>query len=257
MKQVNASEITKENSEKFKKSYMRWSYAVALCIPTLIFGLVACDMLLDYDFGRNMYLMSFICCGTVLSLLSLTWIGILNSRMFKEWMAGESANTPSKGYLEESSPDKRKADMSDIEKCIRKEGFVPVREDAYVRFKVSGEPVDVFYVDGKLSLVVNFGLDETVDLDCITKACWMLHHSTFMICGSLHKYDNEQQGLVFQVQAMVTSPEELDRYFGTYMEILFTGIERHREYYCKLLEEAGSQTKEACSPCAHEPKMLS
>jgi hypothetical protein len=45
--------------------------------------------------------------------------------------------------------------MSDIEKCIRKEGFVPVREDAYVRFKVSGEPVDVFYVEGKLSLVVN------------------------------------------------------------------------------------------------------
>jgi hypothetical protein len=56
---------------------------------------------------------------------------------------------------------------------------------------------------------------------------------------------------------MVTSPEELDRYFGTYLEILFTGIERHREYYCKLLEEASSQTKEACFPCAHEPKMLS
>ena len=41
-------------------------------------AIVLCDSKLGFDFSRNMYMMSFIACGCVLSLLSLTWISILN-----------------------------------------------------------------------------------------------------------------------------------------------------------------------------------
>jgi hypothetical protein len=233
------------NAKYFKKSYVRWSYAVALCIPTFIFGLVLCDQLLGYDFSRNMYLMSFICCGAVLSLLSLTWISILNSRMFKEWLTGEP------------SQDNRKVDLSDIEQCVRKEGFIPVRIENRVTFKVSGEPVDVVYEDEKLSLIRTYRLDEDINLDILYKACSMLHDSIFLVRSSLHRYDDNQMGLVFEVQSLVKTPAELERYFGTYLQFLYHGIACHRECYCKLLEEAAAQTKEANLTRDNDTKILS
>ena len=245
------------NAEEFKKGYVRWSYAVALCIPTLIFGLALCDQILDHDFSRNMYLMSFICCGTVLSFLSLTWISILNSRMFKEWLIGESASTPSKGSLGDPSQDNRKADLSDIEQCIRKEGFVPVRKDNFISFKNSGEEVDVFYNDEKLSLVQTYWLDDEVNLDILSQACSMLHDSTFLIRSSLHKYDNGQKGLIFEVQTLVSSLTELDKYFSAHLNLLYHGIKRHREFYGKLLEESAAHSTETPSSHAHESKVLS
>ena len=245
------------NAEEFKKSYVRWSYAVALCIPTLIFGLALCDQILDYDFSRNMYLMSFICCATVLSLLSLTWISILNSKMFKEWLTGEYERKPGKECSGEQPQDNRKADLSDIEQCIRKEGFVPVSMEDRVTFKVSGQDVDVFYGDEKLSIVRTYGLDDDVNLDILSKACSMLHDSTFMIRSSLHKYDNGQMGLIFEVQSMATTPAELDRYFSRHLNLLYHGIERHREFYGKLLEESAAHSTETPSSHAHESKVLS
>ena len=245
------------NAEEFKKSYVRWSYAVALCIPTLIFGLALCDQILDYDFSRNMYLMSFICCGTVLSFLSLTWISILNSRMFKEWLTGESADRTGKESSGEQLQDNRKADLSDIEQCIRKEGFVPVRKDNFISFKNSGEEVDVFYNDEKLSLVQTYWLDDEVNLDILSQACSMLHDSTFLIRSSLHKYDNGQKGLIFEVQTLVSSLTELDKYFSAHLNLLYHGIKRHREFYGKLLEESAAHSTETPSSHAHESKVLS
>ena len=64
--------------KEFKRCYLRWSYAVAFAVPTLMMAIVLCDSKLGFDFSRNMYMMSFIACGCVLSLLSLTWISILN-----------------------------------------------------------------------------------------------------------------------------------------------------------------------------------
>ena len=228
------------NAEEFKKSYVRWSYAVALCIPTMVFGLALCDQILDYDFSRNMYLMSFICCATVLSFLSLTWISILNSKMFKEWLTGESERKPGKECSGQQTQDNRKADLSDIEQCIRKEGFVPVRMEDRVTFKVSGQDVDVFYGDEKLSIVRTYGLDDDVNLDILSKACSML-----------------QMGLIFEVQSMATTPAELDRYFSRHLNLLYHGIERHREFYGKLLEQSAAHSTETPSSHAHESKVLS
>ena len=140
---------------------------------------------------------------------------------------------------------------------LRKEGFSPVSHEDRVTFKVYGEDVEVFYGDEKLSMVRSYGLDETVDLDVLSKACTMLYDSTFLIRSSVHRYDNDQLGLVFEVQSMLTTPAELDRYFGTYLQFLNHGIARHREYYCKLLEEAAAQTKETNLTRDNDTKILS
>lgn len=196
------------NAENFKKSYVRWSYAVALCISILIIALIICDVTLGHVFGKNMYVMSFIVAGVVLSLLSLTWISLLNSKMFKD---RESA----------AAPELKVIDFNDIEQCIRKEGFVPVRLEDRLTFKVLGDSVDVFYNQEKLSLVVTYIMDDTVNLDLVSKACSMLHDSTFLIRSSLHTYADGQVGLIFEVQAMVISPAELERYFDTKVRQIF------------------------------------
>ena len=75
-------------AEDFKKSYMKWSHAVAYCIPTVLMAIVLCDYLLEFDFSQNMYMMAFIATGFMLSLLSLTWITILNSKFFRDLNSG-------------------------------------------------------------------------------------------------------------------------------------------------------------------------
>lgn len=242
------------SAEDFKKSYVRWSYAAALCIPTFICGVGLCDALLGFDFSSNMYLMSFIATAVMLSLLSLTWISVLNSKLFKELLSTRSApiKVPKDGE-QETQPVK----LTDIELCIRKEGFVPIQENNYISFKVSGEEVNVFYDDEKLSLVRTYGLDNEVNIDVLSRACSMLHDSTFLIRSSIHKYDNNQMGLVFEVQTMISSPAQLDRYFGRYLNLLYHGIERHRDFYGKLLEESVPEVRETPTVHEQEHKMLS
>jgi hypothetical protein len=242
------------NAEDFKKSYVRWSYAVAICIPTFLMAIAICDMKLGLDFSDNMYIMSVVAAGVLLSLLSLTWISILNSKLFKDWLTSEKSSKETLSTVQQENP---VIEMTDIEQCIRKEGFVPVRKENFISFKISGEEVEVFYNDEKLSLVRTYGLDEEVNLDILSQACSMLHDSTFLIRSSLHKYDNNQMGLVFEVQTMVTSPVELDRYFNRYLNLLYHGIERHREIYGKLLEESAKQVKEVPSSQGHDQKVVS
>lgn len=245
------------NTEEFKKSYTKWSYAVAFCIPTFLMAIALCDVKLGLDFSDNMYIMSVVATSVLLSLLSLTWISILNSKLFKGWLVGESADRTGKESSGEQLQDNRKADLSDIEQCIRKEGFVPVRKDNFISFKNSGEEVDVFYNDEKLSLVQTYWLDDEVNLDILSQACSMLHDSTFLIRSSLHKYDNGQKGLIFEVQTLVSSLTELDKYFSAHLNLLYHGIKRHREFYGKLLEESAAHSTETPSSHAHESKVLS
>ena len=80
------------NAEEFKKSYTKWSYAVAFCIPTFLMAIALCDVKLGLDFSDNMYIMSVVATSVLLSLLSLTWISILNSKLFKEWLTSEKSS---------------------------------------------------------------------------------------------------------------------------------------------------------------------
>ena len=142
------------------------------------------------------------------------------------------------------NPASRKVELSDIEQCVRKEGFVPVRNDDFITFKVSGETIDVFYEEEKLSIARTYSLDADVNINLILKACSMLHDSVFMVRSRLHQYDNNQTGIVFEIHTMISSPTELERYFGAYLNILFHGIGYHGEMYGNLLKEASSTVGE-------------
>lgn len=67
------------DAKEFKRCYVKWSYAVAFAVPTLMMAVVLCDSLLWFDFSHDMYMMSFIATGCVLALLTITWISVLNA----------------------------------------------------------------------------------------------------------------------------------------------------------------------------------
>ena len=209
-----------------------------------------------------MKIMLIVATGVLLSLIALIWISLKNSRLLKELMSAGAVSKDVVTALQQEASSVLQdtvpvVEFADIEQCIRKEGFVPVRKDNFISFKISGEEVDVFYNDEKLSLVRTYGLDDEVNFDVLSQACSLLHDSTFLIRSSLHKYDNDQMGLVFEVQAMVTSPVELDRYFSRYLNLLYHGIERHREIYGKLMEEKATKAKDVLPPQVHDQKVVS
>ena len=209
-----------------------------------------------------MNIMLIVATGVLLSLIVLIWISLKNSRLLKELMSAGAVSKDVVTALQQEASSVLQdtvpvVEFADIEQCIRKEGFVPVRKDNFISFKISSEEVDVFYNDEKLSLVRTYGLDDEVNFDVLSQACSLLHDSTFLIRSSLHKYDNDQMGLVFEVQAMVTSPVELDRYFSRYLNLLYHGIERHREIYGKLMEEKATKAKGVLPPQVHDQKVVS
>ena len=177
----------------------------------------------------------------LLSLLFLIGISVMNYKLLRK----------------KPSQELHPIDYSYIEQCIRKEGYVPTPKNDHLCLKVSGEEVDVFYGEEKLSLVRSYGLDDEVNLNILSQACSMLHDSTFLIRSSMHEYDNGQKALIFEVQTMVSSSVELDKYFGRYLSVLCHGIERHREYYGKLLEESSAGVNAAETLQCNSQKVLS
>lgn len=245
------------SADDLKKAYLKWSRSVAIGLPAFLIAIVICDTQLGFDFSHNMYIMAIVATSVLLSIISLIWISVLNCKLFNERTSKEMAQDNMVKESMEERQEERKVEVSDIEFCIKKEGFVPVRRDNFISFKVSGEEIEVFYNDEKLSLVRTYVLDEDVNLEILSEACSILHDSTFLIRSSLHKYDNNQMGLVFEVQTMVSSPTELDRYFSNYLNLLRHGIERHRDIYVKLLENQATLHKEMPPSQSREQKVVS
>ena len=131
-------------SKEFKRYYLQWSKAVAIFIPTMLLAVVACDYYLEYDFSENMYFAAFLTCSFILSLLSTSWISVLNleSRFMKSWS------------VRVVDDEKEEITLSDIAECIKKEGYTPdVKEDDdSVLFRIQGELYRVHYKDSRFAL---------------------------------------------------------------------------------------------------------
>jgi hypothetical protein len=154
-------------------------------------------------------------------------------------------------------PEEKNVSLSDIEYCIRKEGYIPIRKDNYVSFKISGEEIEIFYENDKLSIVRTYGLGEDVNLEVLSKACSMLHDTTFLIRSSIHTYENNELGLVFEVQSLVVSQTELERFFERHLDVLHHGIQRHREIYGSLLQEVSARPEDKQMTPSREHKVVS
>lgn len=234
--------------EELMDRHSRWSSVVLICIIVLVAIIGITDIIFDFGFSKNMYLLIFILAGAILAVSSIVWISILN-----RYHKTEMAPPPPTVVV----PEERNVSLSDIEYCIRKEGYIPIRKDNYVSFKISGEEIEIFYENDKLSIVRTYGLGEDVNLEVLSKACSMLHDTTFLIRSSIHTYENNELGLVFEVQSLVTSPTELERFFERYLNVLHHGIQRHREIYGKLLEKLESKEEHKPTVQQRESKVLS
>lgn len=234
--------------EELMDRHSRWSSVVLICIIVLVAIIGITDIIFDFGFSKNMYLLIFILAGAILAVSSIVWISILNRYHKTETAPLQPAV---------AVPDEKVMTLSDVEYCIRKEGYIPVRKENSVCFKISGEEIEIFYEDEKMSIIRSYGLDQDVNLEILLKACSMLHDSTFLIRSSVHRYDNNQLGLVFEIQSLIVSPTELERFFEKYLNVLYYGIQRHREIYGKLLEELGSTVEEQSTTQQREHKVLS
>lgn len=234
--------------EELMDRHSRWSSVVLICIIVLVAIIGITDIIFDFGFSKNMYLLIFILAGAILAVSSIVWISILNRYHKTETAPLQPAV---------AVPDEKVMTLSDVEYCIRKEGYIPVRKENSVCFKISGEEIEIFYEDEKMSIIRSYGLDQDVNLEILLKACSMLHDSTFLIRSSVHRYDNNQLGLVFEIQSLIVSPTELERFFEKYLNVLYYGIQRHREIYGKLLEELESTVEEQSTTQQREHKVLS
>ena len=156
----------------FERDYRKWSMVALISVVIFLFTIATIDAFLGFDFSRNMYVMSIVATGCVLALLSLTWIRILNCKLMKSdfWGNDETEEKDKRAESLATVEETPKCiSMSDVEMCIRKEGYIPQTEEERVFFKIAGERFEVYYQDEKFTLVKRYCLGDDVDMDAVLK----------------------------------------------------------------------------------------
>ena len=220
--------------ENLEKEYRKWGTIALCCVMTLLFTIAAMDSFLGFEFSKNMYVMSIVATSCLLAIISMSWIRLLNSKLMRTDMidSPKSSDKPAEPNA---------ITLTDVEMCIRKEGYVPQVEEDRVMFKIAGERYDVYYQDEKFTLVKRFGLSEDVDKNLLLKACAQAHDEIFMFRSYTHTFDTNTTVLCFEVETYVNSCFELERYFPQYLNVINHAIERQREIYQQMLEESKPQ----------------
>lgn len=237
---------------EFEKDYRKWSTVALISIIMLLFTIATIDAFLGFDFSKNLYLMSIVIAGCTMTLISLTWIRILNCKLMRTDLVQPAKPTP-----QEKKDDGRSITPEVIEMCIRKEGYVPQIENNVVSFKIAGERYEVYYLDEKFTILKKFGISDDIDEGLLLKACSKAHDEIFMFRSYTHTYDNDRTILCFETETYVCSKAELERYFPEYLNVLNAGIERQREIYHHLLEETLSNKSQTTIQGLTDSKVVS
>lgn len=233
---------------KFEKDYRKWSTTALISVVMFLFTIATIDAFLGFDFSRNMYVMSIVVTGCILSLLSLTWIRILNCKLMKSDFWGND---------ETEEKDKRAEAIAAVEMCIRKEGYIPQTEEERVFFKIAGERFEVYYQDEKFTLVKRYCLGDDVDMDLLLRACSIAHDEIFMFRSYVHTYEDGRSILCFEVETYISSVAEMEKYFPQYLNALLHACERQREIYQQLVEDRTLKKVEKSGLEVMEPKVMS
>lgn len=235
---------------KFEQQYRQWG-AIALLSTVIMLLLIAVlDYLLEMEFSKNFYIATLVGASFLMGIISLSWIQVLNTRLMRADV--KKSNTPP--IQQEQT---RKVTQGDIEMCIRKEGYIPQVEDDMTFFKILGERFDVIYQDEKFTLGKRFGLSEDTDIDMLLKACSQTQDEIFMFRSYVHKYDNGQCMICFEVETYLDSVAELEKYFPQYLNVLLHAVERQREIYYQMKEIVQKKGEEHTSAASREPKVVS
>ena len=235
---------------KFEQQYRQWGAIALLSMVIMLLLIAVLDYLLEMEFSKNFYIATLIGASFLMGIISMSWIQVLNTRLIRADV--KKSNIPP--IQQEQT---RKVTHSDIEMCIRKEGYIPQVEDDMTFFKISGERFDVMYQDQKFTLGKRFGLSEDTDIDMLLKACSQTQDEIFMFRSYVHQYDNGQCVICFEVETYLDSVAELEKYFSQYLNVLLHAVERQREIYYQMKETVQKKGEEHTSTSSREPKVLS
>ena len=130
-----------------------------------------------------------------------------------------------------------KITFDDIADVIREEGWESQRLDDMLYVTILDIDFYVFYKDEKLSVVTFYDLDESDDFNVVLRACSCQVDSSFLIRANIGETKDRGPKLIFQVQTLIYSRYELERYLGAYFKILIIGISRFQEIYEELIAE--------------------
>ena len=212
---------------------------------SLLFSIAAIDSFLDFDFSKNMYVMSIVATSCLLAIISMSWIRLLNCKLTRINLVNTDKAEPNAITL------------ADVEMCIRKEGYVPQVEEDRVMFKIAGERYDVFYQDDKFTLIKRFTLADDVNKELLLKACAQAHNEIFMFRSYTHTLENSTTLLCFEVETYVTSLAELEKFFPQYLNVINHAIVRQKEIYHQMIENNNSMQVASIQADAKEHKVVS
>ena len=235
---------------KFEQQYRQWGAIALLSMVIMLLLIAVLDYLLEMEFSKNFYIATLIGASFLMGIISMSWIQVLNTRLMRADV--KKSNIPP--IQQEQT---RKVTQGDIEMCIRKEGYIPQVEDDMTFFKISGERFDVMYQDQKFTLAKRFGLSDDTDIDMLLRASSQTQDEIFMFRSYVHKYDNGQYMICFEVETYLDSVAELEKYFPQYLNVLLHAVERQREIYYQMKETEQKKGEEHSSAASREPKVVS
>ena len=235
---------------KFEQQYRQWGAIALLSMVIMLLLIAVLDYLLEMEFSKNFYIATLIGASFLMGIISMSWIQVLNTRLMRADV--KKSNIPP--IQQEQT---RKVTQGDIEMCIRKEGYIPQVEDDMTFFKISGERFDVMYQDQKFTLWKRFGLSEDNNRSLLLEASSQPQDEIFMFRSYVHKYDNGQCMICFEVETYLDSVAELEKYFPQYLNVLLHAVERQREIYYQMKETEQKKGEEHTSTSSREPKVLS
>lgn len=235
---------------KFEQQYRQWGAIALLSMVIMLLLIAVLDYLLEMEFSKNFYIATLIGASFLMGIISMSWIQVLNTSLMRDDV--KKSNIPP--IPQEQT---RKVTQDDIEICIRKEGYIPQIEDDITFFKISGERFDVMYKDQKFTLAKRFGLSDDTDIDMLLRASSQTQDEIFMFRSYVHKYDNGQCMICFEVETYLDSVAELEKYFPHYLNVLLHAVERQREIYYQMKETEQKKGEEHSSAASREPKVVS
>ena len=123
-----------------------------------------------------------------------------------------------------------------IADAVRKEGFYPRQNGNWIKFKIQGYGYDIYYDGAKFSLSISFALSGEEDMDAMNEAAAFAMYDNFMIKILILEDQDGFPHIHFSVNSLMSSCQDLDRFFPDYLQIIHESVGRHRDRYYHIIE---------------------
>ncbi len=202
-----------------KRKYNSNAIITVLCVIIAIIWIPAIFVMIDVPSSAGqMFILLLSVTGTLAALFSVFWV-----------VAVVKFNKKTNGKLT----------LEKIMDCIRKEGYYPQKQDdEHIVFKIQGLSIDVYYYADTqyFQLQIKYLINNEQQMPAVEKAA-LYTMSRIWLIKIVTRQVEENNGLIFSVEGFTSSFSEFEKFFQTYMSILFDALGLYREYFNKISEE--------------------